>query len=82
MNLKKIIKEEVILLFEDAQKILSIADLAELVSRLGVDEEHVLDYFKTVFLKRGDEGIIEAFKQATDLVIEPVSKGKYMIKYS
>ena len=82
MNLKNLIKEEATFLLEDTQKILSITDLIDLVSRLGVDKESISSYFRNVFLKWGDDGIIRAFKEATDLIIEPVSKGKYMIKYS
>ena len=69
-------------ILDESQNIMGIQDLAEMVSRLGVDFEIALEILQDQFRKRGDEGIVEIFQEMTGVAIEPIRRGKYVFSYN
>jgi hypothetical protein len=68
-------------ILDENQNVMGIQDLAEMVSRLGVDFEIALEILQDQFKKFGDAGVIEMFKGMTDVAIEPIRRGKYVFNY-
>ena len=69
----------------ESSQIMGLKDLAEIVGRLGFDEEGVKilhKLFMQAYRINKDEGVVEMFKDATNLKIEPISRGKYILSYS
>lgn len=66
---------------ENNSEILSLRDLAEIISRIGVDFDTVFYILRYAYKYYGDERVIELFKHGTNLKIEPISRGKYIIVY-
>jgi hypothetical protein len=73
----KLVKESI----NEGLKVLKIPDLAEIASRTGTDYEILLDIFRETFAKEGDDGIKKLFKSATDLDLEEMGHGRYVLKY-
>jgi len=79
--MKKLVTESL----NESQDILSLKDLAEIGSRTQQSDQQELA--QRVFTKcyirayknKGDEGVQELFKQQTDLDLEVMSHGKYMV---
>lgn len=68
-------------ILDENQKIMGIAELAEMVSRMGLDYDVILEILQDEFRKHGDEGVIEMFNGMTDVQIDNISRGKYVFKY-
>lgn len=71
------------LISEQRYQILRLKNLAELVSRLdpdNLDIKTLLDIFIDVYRDEGDKGVINLFKSATDLDLEDMGHGRYMLK--
>jgi len=68
-----------------SDQILSLRDLGKIVGRLGYDDEGVelwIKIFISRYKRHGDDGVIDLFKSATGLTIEPISRGKYIFAYT
>lgn len=63
------------------QQVLGIAELAEMASRTGYDEHILLDILQDAFKKGGDREVIKMFREMTDLDLEVIRHGKYVISY-
>jgi hypothetical protein len=69
-------------------RIMSLRDLAEVVSRTGhgVYEEFDINVFHQLFIaaykRHGDDGVMTLFEGATGHKIEPISRAKYIFSYS
>lgn len=66
---------------ERHQEILKLRDLAEIISRTGVDFESLLMAFQDAFRDGGDEEVMELFKIGTGIEVENIGKGRYILKY-
>jgi hypothetical protein len=68
-----------------SSRIMSLRDLAEMVSRIGhgVYEEFDVNVFHQVFIaaykRHGDDGVMALFEAATKRKIEPISRAKYIL---
>jgi hypothetical protein len=62
------------------ESVMNIIDLSDIVARTGEEKETILSILKDEFRRFGDDGIISAFKQMTNIDIEPVRKGIYIFK--
>ena len=69
-------------ILDENQNIMGIRELAEMVSRMGVDYDAVLGILQNEFKKRGNSGVVNMFKGMTDVAIEAISQGKYVFNYS
>ena len=76
--LDHLLNEEV--MAEGFGQVLKLKDLAEIASRTGNDYETLLKIFINFFKDEGDQGVIRLFKSATDLDIEDMGYGRYMLK--
>jgi hypothetical protein len=63
------------------ESVMNIIDLSKIISRMGMDEDIILEILQKAFQKNGDEGIINIYKGMTGTDIEPLSKGRYVFKY-
>lgn len=61
--------------------LLKLKDLAELVSRMGMEKETLLRLFMDMYQKEGTEGVIRLFNSATDLELEDFGYGRFRIKH-
>ena len=61
--------------------IMNIRDLAEVVSRTGWECEDVLTLMTTVYKNDGDMGTIMLFYQMTNLRIDNIRRGHYIMTY-
>jgi len=69
------------LMLEQRGQILKLKDLADMCSRTKAgDYETFLQIFIDVFKDEGDQGVINLFKSATNLKIEDMGYGRYMLK--
>lgn len=68
------------ILAEQRGQFLKIKDLAEISSRMGLDEKTMFQVFMSIFKNEGDDGLIKAFKDVTDLELEDMGYGRYQIK--
>ena len=66
---------------EQQLHLLKLKDLAEMVSRLGVDYDIMLQIFIDTYKKEGSEGVIRIFNSATDLDLEDFGYGRFHIKH-
>lgn len=73
-----IVLEEKIL--NESDGIYNLAGIAEIIARIGIDEETMLDVLKNIYQSGGDEAIQKLVKDHAGFEIEPVSKGHYVIK--
>jgi hypothetical protein len=69
-------------ILDENQSVMGIPELAEMASRLGVDHSAILSILQDQFRKRGDEGIVEMFKEMTGVAIETIRHGKYVFSYN
>jgi len=69
-------------ILDEQQQILGLPELAELISRMGMDYDILLQVLQGQFQEKGDAGVMAYFKQATELDLEMVRHGKYMLKYN
>lgn len=60
--------------------LLSLNDLSELISRMGYDEKPIFDILKKTKKKGGDREIIYLFKQFTNIDIDVIRNGTYVLK--
>lgn len=59
-------------------RLLTLKDLAEAIAiNCGWDEETVYYMIMNAFRNQGDDGVMDLFKEATGVSIEPVIKGRY-----
>jgi hypothetical protein len=61
-------------------RLLDLGDLAEAIttSNPGWDIYIVYDMITKTFKTNGDEGVMQMFKEATGITIEPIIKGRYI----
>lgn len=67
-----------------SEAIMSIKDLSEMVGRMGFDHlgiETIFEILLDAYRRSGDDGVIDMFKEMTDIYIEPISRGKYIFVY-
>ena len=76
----KVVNEQ-LTLTEQHRDILKIPDVAEIISRTGNDYDVVLSVLQDAFREGGDTAVNELFKSATDMNLEVISTGRYVIKY-
>lgn len=76
-----ILVDDQLTLTEQHRDILSLADVAELISRTGNDYNTLLEILQDEFRDKGDEGVQELFKEATGVELDVISTGKYVIKF-
>jgi len=71
------------LIKEQSQQLnlLKLTDLADLVSRMGVEKETLLKMFIDMYQKEGTDGVIRLFNAATDLELEDFGYGRFRIKH-
>ena len=85
--MKILITEQQYILIKESDNsdiILSFRDLSQMVGRMGYtkeDEEVFFNLFRLAYLRDGDDGVVELFKHATNIKIEPIRKGRYIISY-
>lgn len=60
--------------------LLSIHDLTEMITRMGYEYNPVLTIIQNAFKKNGDVGVKEVFKLFTEIEIDNIRKGRYVIK--
>ena len=60
---------------------LSISDLAEMICRMGYEYNPVFTIIKNSYKKGGDDEVQKVFKLFTEIDIDCISKGKYVIVY-
>jgi len=70
------------LINEDVQDVnfLKLKDLAELVSRMGMEKETLLKIFIDMYRNEGTEGVIKLFNSATNLDLEDFGYGRFRVK--
>jgi len=76
-----IINEQNIKEQQQELSLLKLKDLAELVSRMGMEKETLLRMFIDMYRKEGSEGVIRLFNSATDLEIEDFGYGRFQVKH-
>lgn len=67
-----------------SEQIMSIRDLSEMVRRMGFDDMGTQVIFEILldgYRRDGDDGVMDLFKQMTDVDIVPISRGKYIFNY-
>lgn len=62
------------------ESVMNIISLSDIASRTGYEKDIILSILQKEFKKGGDDAIIKAFKEMTNLDIEPVIKGMYIFK--
>ncbi len=64
-------------------EILTIHQLAELLSRLGPAFEYdtMVNILKDIFREGGDDAIIKSFKDSTGIDLDVFKTGQYVLKY-
>ena len=62
-------------------EIMNIRDLADIVSRMGWEYDIILKLMTTVYRNDGDMGIIMLFYKMTDLRIDNIRRGHYIMTY-
>lgn len=68
------------LLTEQEKRILSLNDLAEVLSRTGVMKEVIEQILIQEFKRGGDEAILKLFKDSVGLELDNIRKGRYIFK--
>jgi len=69
-------------MLKESSEIYTIKDLAEMLSRTGLDEPTVLEMLQDVFKSGGDEAIVDLFKVSAEVNLKTIGKGKYVIRMS
>lgn len=73
LNFESYINESI-----ENSRLLDLGDLAEAIaSNCGWDLYAVYDMVKKAFRNQGDQGVMDLFKEATGVSIEPIIKGRY-----
>ena len=67
------------LVVENHGHIMSIFDLAEVGSRLGIDSDDLLIMLRGAYHHSGDEGVIDMFGRMTGHAIESMRRGHYIM---
>jgi len=85
--MKVILTEEQFKLLTEgySNRIMSLKDLSNIVIRMGFDEMSIETFFylfRVAYHNKGDDGVIELYKNITGHTIEPISKGKYVYSYN
>jgi hypothetical protein len=62
------------------ESIMNIISLSNIVARTGQEKDTILAILRNEFKRGGDESVIKAFKEMTNIDIEPVRKGIYILK--
>ena len=62
------------------ETVINIIELANLTNRMGLENDVILKLLQDEFKQRGDEGIIDIYKQITGVNIEALGKGRYIFK--
>ena len=73
---KELLNESVI-----NESTMNIIDISKVISRMGMDEDVVLEWLQQAFRKNGDQGVIDVYKGMTGIEIEALSKGRYVFKH-
>jgi hypothetical protein len=73
---KKILGESLI-----TESTMNIIDISKIISRMGMDEDIILEWLQQVFRRNGDQGVIDVYKGFTGIEIEALSKGRYVFKH-
>lgn len=68
------------LLTEQEKRILSLNDLAEVLSRTGVMKEVIEQILVQEFKRGGDDAILKLFKDSVGLELDNIRKGRYIFK--
>lgn len=59
-------------------KLLDLSDLAEAIAtNCGWDVDIVYEMVRRAFRNQGDQGVMDLFKEATGISLEPIIKGRY-----
>lgn len=78
MDILNIIVEEVKKFLNEYDKSYTIPELAEMVSRMGIEKEIILKLLQDSFRNGGDDYVVETFFDITHIQIYPISKGRYI----
>ena len=62
-------------------KIMNIRDLSEIVARMGWEYEIIIKLVTDVYRNEGDMGVILLFYQMTDIRIDNIRRGHYIMTY-
>ena len=62
-------------------KIMSIQDLSDIVTRMGWEYDVIHKLMTTVYMNDGDMGVIMLFYQMTDIRIDNIRRGRYIMTY-
>jgi hypothetical protein len=81
-SIRKMINEEIQNLLNENKGYMELKDLAEIISRLGLDFDAMLSIFTDAFRDGGDEKVKETFKSFTGGAseINNIGKGRYVFK--
>jgi hypothetical protein len=77
LNQQKVILGESLI----TESTMNIIDISKIISRLGMDEDIVLEWLQQAFRRNGDQGVIDVYKGMTGIEIEALSKGRYVFKH-